>query len=229
MDDRAGWRLKVMALTLAIGAGAGAAGQTSVDAAPGAVQTGQISGDPDRPRRHLREANPADLGPDEAEQAYSQLIARMDAGYRVSGDAVAARFRDWPRYNTGPYRFATHGRRFVNNYANETARAYGDFEAAGRLPVGSVIAKDSFTASADGQLRPGPLFLMEKMEIGFNYVTGDWRYTMIMPDGVVFGVTKGENEERVEFCIGCHLSREEFDHLYFVPEAVRARPPKATK
>jgi hypothetical protein len=27
-----------------------------------------------------------------------------------------------------------------------------------------------------------------------------------MPDGVFFGETLGEDAERVEFCIGCHLA-----------------------
>ncbi len=193
-------------------------------AVAGGPQLAQISGNPDRPRRHFRETNPADFSPEDAEVHYRDLIPRMDAGYRASDDPVAAVYRNWTRYNLGPYRSATHGQRFVNNYANPIARAYGKFETAGRLPVGSIIAKDSFTATADGQLRPGPLFVMEKMAPGFKYVTSDWRYTMIMPDGVVFGVTGGDNEERVEYCIGCHLAREAFDHLYFVPENMRVNP-----
>jgi hypothetical protein len=44
-----------------------------------------------------------------------------------------------------------------------------------------------------------------------------------MPDGSFFGETNGENAERVEFCIGCHLAREKYDHLYFVPSKFRKR------
>jgi hypothetical protein len=62
------------------------------------------------------------------------------------------------------------------------------------------------------------------MEPGFSNASGDWRYTMIMPDGAVFGVTKGEGAERVEYCIGCHLARERHDHLYFPPESYRRTP-----
>jgi hypothetical protein len=199
-------------------------GDGSNTAVAGGPQLAQISGDPNQPRRHFRETNPADFSPEEADAHYRELIQRMDAGYRTTNDPVAADYRNWTRYNLGPYRSATHGQRFVNNYANPTARAYGKFEDAGQLPVGSIIAKDSFTATADGQLRPGPLFVMEKMQPGFKYVTNDWRYTMIMPDGVVFGVTEGENEARVEYCIGCHLAREAFDHLYFVPKNLRVKP-----
>ena len=56
----------------------------------------------------------------------------------------------------------------------------------------------------------------------FNYVSGDWRYTMVMPDGSLYGTTKGDGAERVEFCIGCHLARETQDHLFLVPEAYRS-------
>ncbi len=195
--------------------------------APAATAEGErpeISGDPSKPRRHFRLRNPAQLEPAEAERVYRGLAGEMAAGYRLSGDPVAKAYSGWRRYNIAPYRSATHGNRYLNNYANARARAYGRFEAAGRLPVGSVIAKDSFTVTEDGAVHPGPLFIMEKMPAGFKYVTGDWRYGMIMPDGSVFGVTDGLGAQRVEFCIACHLAREELDHLYFIPEEYRAPP-----
>ena len=68
----------------------------------------------------------------------------------------------------------------------------------------------------------GSLALMEKMAPGFNPEGRDWRYTMILPDGTLFGTTKGENAERVEFCMDCHIAAgEDQDHLFFVPEAYR--------
>ncbi len=118
----------------------------------------------------------------------------------------------------------THGQRYVNNYANRLARDYGRFEDAGRLPVGAVIAKDSIAITAAGEVFPGPLFIMEKMPEGFSNASGDWRYTMVMPDGSLLGVTKGEGAQRVEFCIGCHLAREANDHLYFPPNEFRSVP-----
>ena len=185
-----------------------------------------ISGDPDNPRRHLRVENPADLTPEDAEAIYTALLPGMLAGYRLNETAAASDFPDWPRYNTAPYRSATHGQRFVNNYANTTALAYGLFEEAGVFPVGSILAKDSFTVTSDGIVQPGPLFLMEKMLSGFSYVTGDWRYIMIMPDGSLFGETRGDHDERVYYCIGCHLaaSVQGYDHIFFVPEAFRPEP-----
>ena len=63
-----------------------------------------------------------------------------------------------------------------------------------------------------------------KMPSGFPGETRDWRYTMIMPDGSVFGTTYGEGSERVEFCATCHATAGAApDHLFFVPERYRLR------
>jgi len=184
----------------------------------------EISGDPNKPRRHFRVRNAADLEMQEAESIYQGLRRFMTEGYRAAGDPIAETYTGWARYNAAPYGSATHGQRFVSNYANEAAAAYGLYEGAGKFPEGSIIAKDSFSVTRKGEVRPGPLFVMEKMEAGFNYVSGDWRYIMIMPDGELFGMTKGVNAERVEYCISCHLVQEEKDHLFFVPEDYRVAP-----
>ena len=183
-----------------------------------------ISGDPDQPRRHFRVRDPARIGTAEAEAIYRGLAADMADIYALSGGRLAASYQGWRRYNSAPYLSVTHGQRYVNNYANRLARDYGRFEDAGRLPVGAVIAKDSIAITAAGEVFPGPLFIMEKMPEGFSNASGDWRYTMVMPDGSLLGITKGEGAERVEFCIGCHLARERYDHLYFPPEEFRAPP-----
>jgi hypothetical protein len=90
--------------------------------------------------------------------------------------------------------------------------------------VGAIIAKDSFIVERSGEVRPGPLFVMEKMPKGFNYVSSDWRYIQINPDGEFFGETHGEGDERVAFCIGCHLAVEQQDHLFFIPGPYRVAP-----
>ena len=184
----------------------------------------QISGDPEQPRRHFRVRDPARIGGAEAEAVYRGLAADMAAIYALSGDPLAASYQGWGRYNSAPFLSATHGQRYVNTYANRLARDYGRFEDAGAFPVGAVIAKDSIAITASGEVYPGPLFLMEKMPEGFSNASGDWRYTMVMPDGSLFGVTRGEGAQRVEYCIGCHLARERHDHLYFPPKEFRAVP-----
>ena len=211
------------ALTLAVAGGGAFAG------APGGIdgpvtQAAAISGDPDKPRRHFRVRDPARIDPAAANRIYRDMADDLADIYDLSGVTAAAGYQYWRRYNSSPYLSVTHGQRYVNNYANEAARDYGRFEHSGPLPVGAVIAKDSVAVTRDGEIFAGPLFLMEKMAPGFSNATGDWRYTMIMPDGSLFGVTKGKNSERVEYCIGCHLARERFDHLYYPPEKFRVSP-----
>ncbi len=177
--------------------------------------------DPRGPRRHFRVKKPASLSDDEAGKIYSELKKEMARRYRLSRQPGVTRYQKWKRYNRAPYFSASHGNRLLNNYANETARAYGRFEGAGIFPEGSIIAKDSFTVTSDGSASPGALYLMEKMPERFNYVSGNWRYTMIMPDGSLFGTTNGEGAERVKFCISCHLAVERQDHLFFIPNKYR--------
>jgi hypothetical protein len=110
------------------------------------------------------------------------------------------------------------------NYANGTGKAYGLFEKSGRMPKGSVLAKNSFSVNGAGKLGVGPLFLMEKMGGGFNKASGNWRYTMVMPNGAVFGETNGKNSAGMQFCIDCHASvAEDQDHMLFLPEEFRAK------
>lgn len=198
--------------------------QADVDEEKEPVRTGPIKSaeDPSGPRRHFRLRNPARLSGEEAERLYGELKQEMARGYGISQLPGTASYLKWKRYNKMPYPSVSHGNRFVSNYANPAARAYGRYEQAGRLPVGSLLAKDSVTVKKDGVAMPGALFLMEKMPAGFNYVSGDWRYTMVMPDGSIFGITNGEGSERVKFCISCHLAVEKQDHLFFMPEEYRA-------
>lgn len=175
-----------------------------------------------KPSRHFKVDRPADLTDSAALTVYLRILNEMAAGYRLSGDQSAANYRTWRRFNKTPYRSATHGERYVNNYANTLGRSYGRFKRVGEMPVGAMLAKDAFAMTSQGDVFLGPLFLMEKMPAGFNPASRNWRYSMIMPDGSVFGRTKGDGSEKVEFCITCHQSAgEENDHLFFVPKKHR--------
>ncbi len=213
----------VVAAVTAVAFAAGGLAQTGpvdpqITAEP-PIQT--FSGPPENPRRHFRVADPAALSPADAQTVYDDLRPALARRYAASGDPSAGSYQAWKKFNTLPYGSMTHGRRFVNNYANGIAESYGEAERAGRLPVGAVVAKDSFVVTQAGDIQPGPLFLMEKMPAGFNYVTGDWRYSMVTAAGELAGRTGGPDAERVEFCIACHLAQEEQDHLFFVPPAFR--------
>ncbi len=172
---------------------------------------------------HFRVQDPKNLTAAEAEAIYQVLRDDMRDRYALSELASAAEYLDWTRYTTAPYKSVTHGRTYLNNYANDIAKAYGRYERAGVLPEGSVLAKDSFMVKKNGDVLPGPMALMEKMASGFNPDSGDWRYTQILPDGSILGTTNGENAEYVAFCMPCHQKAGAGrDHLFFPKMSVRA-------
>lgn len=158
----------------------------------------------------------------QAAGVYDCVKGHMQAAYGAADHPAAGSFLSWPHYSLVPYVSGTHGGRYVMNYANPAGAAYGKYESAGTLPAGTKLAKNSFVVGAGGKVSLGPLFLMEKMAAGFNDASGDWRYTMIMPDGSTFGSTKGTNAAGVAFCSECHaIVAEEQDYLYFLPEEYR--------
>lgn len=214
-------RATLVLACLAVAAGYAVEGPTNPARAQTDVEMSTISGDAASPRRHYRLRDPKPLDSERAAEIYAIAQPSMRSGYPLSGSQVARDYQGWRRYNIAPYLSASHGNHYLNNYANERAQAYGEFEAAGRLPVGAVIAKDSFSVTNSGGILLGPLLIMEKMPQGFNDVSADWKYTLVRPDGTLFGETNGPGSERVEYCIGCHLARERYDHLYFIPKDFR--------
>ena len=170
-------------------------------------------------KRHLKIENPARLKPSESLSIYQSIADELSRGYAASKDKTAMTYRKWRLFNTAPYTSATHGNRFVNNYANE--KTYGKPGAV--MPPGTVIAKDSFTVTSESAIFGGALFLMEKLTPGTSPGTGDWRYAMIMPDGSVFGDSTGDNPGQVKFCYGCHKAKAGDDYLYFLPKAYRVK------
>jgi hypothetical protein len=178
---------------------------------------------PGNPCNPCGAATIAEITGDEAAATYKCLIGEMVAAYEKSGDPTAGSYTAWQRYNSVPYQSATHGSRYVNNYANSVAAAeYGKFEDAGPMPAGSLLAKDSFVVMPDGKVGPGPLFLMEKMANGFNEASQDWRYTLILPSGDIVGTTGGAGSENMTFCHECHVAMEDQDSMWFLPDEFRA-------
>lgn len=169
-----------------------------------------------------RDRGPVVISDAQARRAYDCARSRMVAAYAKSGDPWAQAYTSWRQYSTAPYPSSTHGGRRVTNYANAQGTAYGDFEDGVELPAGTVLAKDSFFVNGRGEVVIGALSLMEKMEAGFNPDAGDWRYTLILPDGRVAGTTGGKGAGNVAFCSSCHATMNDTqDAMFFVPRAFR--------
>ena len=60
---------------------------------------------------------------------------------------------------------------------------------------------------------------MKEILVGFNKDSLDWKYTMIMPDGAVFGATGGRNSAAMKFCRECYNgAAPEQDAVMLLPE-----------
>lgn len=172
---------------------------------------------------HIDERGGVELTDREASDAHECVMEAMRRGLSASHLDVAREFAGWQRFSTGPYRSRDHNGRYVSNFVNEVAAEnYAQYEDSGEFPVGSALAKDSFVVSDSGRVLFGALSLMEKMAPGFNPGGGDWRYTLILPDGRVFGRTGTSDAYAVEFCQDCHVDSAQ-DHVLFLPEAYRVR------
>ncbi|NKB51235.1 MAG: hypothetical protein GKR97_03250 [Rhizobiaceae bacterium] len=170
---------------------------------------------------HIAVKNPADLSHQEANKIYDSLKAVLDERYSISNMQLISGYQNWKRYNSAPYLSATHGQRFVNNYANELGRDYGKLKNGQTYPPGTIFAKDTITVTSEGKTFPGAMFVMEKLEAGRNPKTADWRYVMVIPDGTVFGDTIGEEPELVDYCHTCHVGRASRDYVFYVPKDYR--------
>jgi hypothetical protein len=164
-----------------------------------------------------------ELSAAQAKAAYACIKGSLKAGYAKSGNQWVKAYQSWTNYATQPYVSDTHGGRFVNNYANARGSNYGLYENAGPSPEGTVLAKDSFSVKPNGKVGAGPMFLMEKMAAGFDGDSQDWRYTLIMPNGQVFGTTGGKNSDKVGFCAECHVAVEDQDSRFFLDEEYRRK------
>ncbi len=166
---------------------------------------------------HILVSDPRSLAPEEAEKIYNALLDRLVAGYAKTGlDNMD--YRAWQRFNTSPYISDQHGARFVNVYINENSENFFTASDTDPMPVASIVIKDSISAVESGGISRGPLFVMEKMPPGFAPDFGDWRYSIIMPNGKLFDITGGPGNRAVEFCGECHLQVAERDHLFELPQ-----------
>ena len=165
----------------------------------------------------------SEFGHEEAAQLYDCLADAMVEGYR-QGDKkwIPAEFvdtyREWQKAATGPAAPGFHGGRFLLTWVNEAGyEEYVKYDTEGaEMPVGTVIAKESFEVSDTGEATPGPLFLMQKVEEEKTPETDGWYYMMVAPNGEPQAVPV------MTACNECHAGfGDAQDYLGYPVEEVR--------
>ncbi|SDT94321.1 cytochrome P460 family protein [Stappia sp. ES.058] len=162
----------------------------------------------------------------EAAQVYHCLEKELHAGY-VQGDKrwipsdFVTGYRGWKAASDFPAAPGFHGKRFLVTFVNPVGEAeYMQFKEENvTMPVGSVLAKESFTINDDGKVSKGPLFLMQKVAEGTSPATADWYYMAVMPGGAPMAV------DVVSACSECHQGNfGQRDGMAYPIEEARAKP-----
>lgn len=157
-----------------------------------------------------------ELGDAAVNAIYDCIKDQMVEAYAKGGDEIATTYRSWAPTATRPAVAGAHSERFLMTFANDVAaEQYLKFEDEGVvMPVGSVLAKESFKANKKGIVKVGPLFLMTKLEAGGAPEYGDWLYGGIQPNGKPLKIKQS-------FCHDCHVGWEDQDALAYPLEEVR--------
>ncbi len=146
---------------------------------------------------------------EELRAAFTCIHAALTPAFGASGHVLVRNFAGWTRVTSTPFASAALGGRHGVVFAN--ARALGtessDEHFDRGFPVGATLAVATFGVAEDGGVEGGPLILVEKMEPGFFALQGNWRYTIVEPDGQVAAVTRGVNDADVPVCADCTHSQ----------------------
>lgn len=158
-----------------------------------------------------------ELEQSEVDRLYACVEAQLIEGYASGDNEVADVYRNWQPTATGAYAPGPHGDRLLYTFANDIGfaayTAYPDDESF-VMPVGSVLAKESFSVRDNGQPRPGPLFIMTKVAAGEADDFGNWVYSAVQPNGNAMGIQQS-------FCHDCHQAFTYQDSLGYPAPDVR--------
>lgn len=156
------------------------------------------------------------LSDDEARIAGDCVEGMRRAAFTAAEHLPAREHAGWARMTTRPYR-SEHSLQsvYVEVFVNAKAADYARFEDGTPMPVGAGIAKAAFRVSHEGEVAPAQLYMLEKMPPGFDTAAGDWRYTLVGPDGRIVGQTGGRADAWMGHCKVCHMAARDQDFLLF--------------
>lgn len=135
------------------------------------------------------------------DRLYECVESTLAENYAKEGHEIGSIYRtDYQATATGPAAPGPHGNRFLFTFANDVAYdTYVQYpsEDGFAMPVGSILAKESYKLRDDGTPRPGPLFIMTKVDAGVADEFGAWVYSAVQPNGKPMNIKQS-------FCHDCH-------------------------
>lgn len=159
-----------------------------------------------------------DLTDEQIVEVYDCIKEELRAGYASGDNAWAKEYASWGATATRPANPGVHGERFLNTFVNEIGFAeyvkFSDEREGNPMPVGSVLAKESFKVNKKNEVKKGPLFFMEKVAPGNADEFGNWVYSVVQPNGKPFNAPQ-------KFCHDCHGALSDQDAMGYPDEDVR--------
>jgi hypothetical protein len=152
-------------------------------------------------------------GKEQLEAAYDCFEERLLAGYAQSKHIIAKTFGNWERASDYPFIYDQVGDQYLVVYGND--RAVGEEKTVWmdrNMPIGATVVAAGFKIDDQGVLTPAPAMIYEKMINGYTIARGNWRQTMIAPDGDIIGVTNGPGADNLTVCQDCAAGSA--DRLY---------------
>ena len=157
-----------------------------------------------------------DLTDEQIVALYDCIKDSLREGYAKGGNEWAAAYVNWGVTATQPAAPGAHGNRFLFTTVNEIG--YDEYvkflDERGPMPVGSILAKESFNVNKKNQVRKGPLFFMEKVAAGTADEYGNWVYSVVQPNGKPGKISQ-------KFCHDCHGAFSEQDAMGYPDEDYR--------
>ena len=158
-----------------------------------------------------------DLTDEQVVKLYDCIKDELHAGYAKSENPWAKEYLSWGQTATQHAAPGTHGGRFLLTTVNDIGHAeYIKFsDERGPMPVGTVLAKESFAVNKKNEVRKGPLFFMEKVAAGGEADQyGNWVYSVVQPNGKPGKISQ-------KFCHDCHGAFEDQDAMGYPDEDYR--------
>ena len=165
-----------------------------------------------------------ELSAAEAQALYDCIAPSLIEGYSKAEGVPGLDFRNYELVTNAPLVSATHGGMFVNHWVNDKGAAlYKQWEEMNgeKFAVGTIFAKESFRVTKKGEIKRGPLFLMEK--VSTDEAPDGWIYTRLFPNGK-YQRTNGPKSDKMVFCHDCHAATlDDYDAAFFPPEEYRTK------
>ena len=156
----------------------------------------------------------SDMTAEQMDTLYECLRPIFVESYAKKKKEIGVAYSSWKGVSTRPAAPGVHSGQHLMTYVNDIGfDQYIQYNADNtEMPIGTIIAKESFTIKDSGKIKYGPLLIMTK--VGDEKAdTGGWDYTGLKPNGKTLKVDKKG------FCHACHQAYAAQDSLgYPVPD-----------